>query len=173
MNDKINYHDYFLTMCYLVAMRSIDPNTKCGAVLVSRDKKVLSTGYNGPIKGVDDTKIPLVRPDKYFHLLHGEENCLLAYNGSDQDLVGATMYVTGAPCNKCLRMIIQKGIKHIVYTKGNFTKMHDEEVARHCRMMYDYCPDVKVEIIDNLHSIVNLLAVTTDYIKTKNPEQFS
>lgn len=99
--SKVNYDDYFLAMCYLVAMRSIDPSTKCGAVLVSKEHKILSTGYNGPIRGVDDTMVPLERPAKYAHFLHAEENCLLAYNGSSQDLVGATMYFTGAPCHKC------------------------------------------------------------------------
>lgn len=83
---KPNYDDYFLTMSYLVAQRSIDPSTKCGAVLVSADKRILSTGYNGPIRGVDDAKIPLTRPEKYPHFIHAEENAVLAYFGSKQEL---------------------------------------------------------------------------------------
>jgi dCMP deaminase len=171
---KIDYHTYFLTMTYLVATRSPDPSTKCGAVLVSKDKRVLSTGYNGPIKGVDDSKIPLERPAKYAHILHAEENCLLAYAGSNQDLDGATMYVTGAPCHKCLRMIIQKGVHNIVYSKGNVAVMQKDDVEQgYYRLMLEYAPHVKVLVLDNLREISNLLDVTKDYIKTKNPQVFS
>ncbi len=167
---KIDYNDYFLAMAYLASQRSIDPSTKCGAVLVSKDKRVLSTGYNGPIKGVDDARIPLVRPAKYAHILHAEENCLLAYSGSTQDLEGATMYVTGAPCHKCLRMIIQKGVFNIVYANANVAVMQKDDVElSYAKEMMEYSPHVKVTILDNLQQIINLFGITVDYIKTKNP----
>jgi dCMP deaminase len=171
--SKVNYDDYFLAMCYLVAMRSIDPSTKCGAVLVSKEHKILSTGYNGPIRGVDDTMVPLERPAKYAHFLHAEENCLLAYNGSSQDLVGSTMYVTGAPCHKCLRMILQKGIRNLVYTNGNLAVMQDDTEHNICALMRSYIPEgLNVRVIDNLPEIIKLFGVTQDYIKLKNPSKF-
>ncbi len=171
--NKINYDDYFLAMCYLVAMRSIDPSTKCGAVLVSKDHKVLSTGYNGPIRGADDSMIPLERPAKYAHLLHSEENCLLAYNGSNEDLENATMYVTGAPCHKCLRMIIQKGVRNIVYTNGNLANMQDTAELAICELMLTYSQPVNVRVVDNLPQIVGLFQSAGEYIKKKNPARFS
>ena len=167
--NKLPYDEYFLTMCFLVAQRSIDPSTKCGAVLVSADRRILSTGYNGPIKGSDDTNIPLERPAKYAHLLHAEENCLLAYNGSAQDLVGSTMYVTGSPCHKCLRMILQKGIKSVIATDGNAAVMHDDSEEKICRAMLDYVPSVVRVKLPNLPKIVDLLNQTIGYIKAKNP----
>jgi dCMP deaminase len=171
--NKVNYDDYFLAMCYLVAMRSIDPSTKCGAVLVSKDHKVLSTGYNGPIRGAIDEMVPLERPAKYAHLLHSEENCLLAYNGSSQDLVDSTMYVTGAPCHKCLRMILQKGVRNIVYTNGNLAVMQDTTEQNICALMRSYIPNgLNVRVIDNLPDIVKLFGTTQDYIKSKNPSKF-
>lgn len=171
--QKIDYHTYYLTLAYVVAQRSIDPSTKCGAVLVSKDHRILSTGYNGPIKGVDDSKIPLERPAKYAHLLHAEENCLLAYNGSFQDLEEATMYVTGAPCHKCLRMIIQKGVHNIVYSKGNVAMMQEDSVEQgYYRLMLDYSPRVKVLVLDNLKDVTELLDRTESYIRHKNPETF-
>jgi dCMP deaminase len=160
-------------MCYLVAMRSIDPSTKCGAVLVSKENKVLSTGYNGPLKGSKDDMIPLIRPAKYAHILHAEENCLLAYNGSNQDLEGATMYVTSRPCHKCLRMILQKGIKNIVYGNGNLGVMQDEAEKSIVDLMLSYFTPVNIRVVDNLHQIMNLFDHTKDYIKTKNPDKFS
>jgi dCMP deaminase len=172
MYNKPNYDDYFIAMCYLVAMRSIDPSTKCGAVLVSNEYKVLSTGYNGPLKGSDDNKIPLERPDKYAHLLHAEENCLLAYNGSNQDLVGATMYVTGAPCHKCLRMILQKGIKNIVYTDGNLAVMQDVAEKAIVDRMLSYSQPVNIRVVSNLKEIVRLYLETSEYIIRKNPNKF-
>lgn len=161
-------------MCFLVAQRSPDPSTKCGAVLVSADRRILSTGYNGPIKGVDDTVIPLERPAKYPHLLHAEENCLLAYGGSPQDVVGSTMYVTGQPCHKCLRMILQKGIKDIITTDGNIAVMQvaDEE-KKICEDMMKYTPNAKITKLPNLTDIMILLEVTQDYIVKKNPTVFS
>jgi dCMP deaminase len=170
--NKPSYDDYFLAMSYLIAQRSIDPSTKCGAVLVSADKRVLSTGYNGPLKGVDDSKIPLTRPEKYPHFLHAEENCILAYNGSKQDLENATIYVTGAPCHKCLRMVLQKGIRNITITKGNKTVMHDDTENQLCQQMLTYTPNVNYKVVPNLHQIVDLLTNTLDYIVAKNPEDF-
>jgi dCMP deaminase len=106
--------EYFLAMASVVAMRSFDPSSKCGCVIVSKDGRVLSTGYNGPVKGSIDEKIPLTRPERYYHMIHAEENALLAYSGSYQDIQGATVYLTGSPCHRCLRMMIQKGITRIV-----------------------------------------------------------
>lgn len=169
--NKVNWDDYFLTMCFLVSQRSVDPSTKCGAVLVSSDRRILSTGYNGPIKGADDSVIPLTRPEKYPHFLHAEENCLLAYAGSNQDLNGATMYVTGVPCHKCLRMMLQKGIKKIITTDGNVAVMHDSDEEKICQSMVDYTPGVTVVKLPNLLKVLDLLRKTEKYIIEKNPEQ--
>jgi dCMP deaminase len=165
--NKPTYDDYFLTMCFLVAQRSIDPSTKCGAVLVSSDKRILSTGYNGPIKGVDDSIIPLERPDKYAHILHAEENCLLAYAGSTQDLVGATMYVTGNPCHKCLRMILQKGIRNIVVS-SNQTVMQDDKENKTCEFILNYTKGINLTPCPNLTKVLDLLHQTESYIVNKN-----
>jgi dCMP deaminase len=171
MNSKINYDDYFITLAYVVAQRSIDPSTKCGAVLVSADKRILSTGYNGPIKGSDDTKVPLERPAKYAHLLHSEENAIIAYSGSTQDLIGSTMYITGAPCHNCLRMILQKGIRDIVYPDGNLAVMQNQEELDICKLISQYTP-YNVRVVRNLPNIVNILSATQDYIIVKNPTKF-
>ena len=61
---------YYLSIAYVVAQASFDPSSKCGSVIVSTDGRILSTGYNGPIKGSIDEEIPLTRPEKYSHFIH-------------------------------------------------------------------------------------------------------
>ena len=132
---KTDWDTYYLAQCFLVSQRSIDPSTKCGSVIVSKDGRVLSQGYNGPLKGIDDSVVPLERPDKYFHMIHAEENAILAYNGSFQDIEGSTIYITGSPCHKCLRMIIQKGIGKIVYPKFPITVCQDDDDLKAAKIM--------------------------------------
>ena len=155
--DKLgrpNWDNYFLSLTFVIAQRSIDPNTKHGAVLVSKNKKILATGYNGPIKNIPDNKIPLTRPEKYYYIIHSEENCLLSYNGDEDSLKGSTMYITGEPCHRCLRMIIQKGIKNIVYGPlGSACLDEGDEKFKHFILSNH---DIKMKKIENLDSLVSI-----------------
>lgn len=109
---KPDWHTYFMAQCFLISMRSPD-TTKHGAIIVDKDNRVLSQGYNGPIDGIDDSKVPMTRPEKYPFLIHAEENSILSLNGPVPE--GSKIYVTGRPCHKCTRMILRKGIKTIIY----------------------------------------------------------
>jgi len=148
LKNRPSYDEYFLAIAFIVAQRSFDPSSKCGTVIVSKDKRVLATGYNGPIKGSVDEEIPLTRPDRYFHMIHGEENALLAYSGSYQDIQGATVYITSRPCYKCLRMLLQKGIMKIVYG-GNLTKVVDDNDMKAQSLMLKHHPKVQFKQIIN------------------------
>lgn len=110
-----NWDRYFLQIAALVATRSKDPSSQVGAVLV-RERTIISTGYNGFPRGVDDTVAErYARPLKYQWVVHAEENCLLAAarNGSATD--GATLYVTPLfPCARCATSIVQAGVKEVV-----------------------------------------------------------
>jgi len=123
ISDKILWDDYFLTLAFVAAQRSIDISTKCGCVIVSKDHRVLSIGYNGPLKGIKDETVPRGRPNKYWWTIHSEENALLAYNGSNLDIEGATAYITGLPCDRCLTSLLQKGITRIVVSNINVAVM--------------------------------------------------
>lgn len=153
---KIDWDTYYLAQCYLVAQRSIDQSTKCGAIIVSKDGRVLSQGYNGPIRNSDDLNFPIERPKKYYMTLHAEENALLAYNGSYQDIQGATIYVTGRPCNTCLRMIIQKGISKVVHLKVPLTQLQkNDEILRDTseEMIRRYAGDFEIVELDVMNDI--------------------
>lgn len=130
--DNISWEEYFMSIALLSAKRSKDPNTKVGACIVSQENKVLSLGYNGMPKGIDDKKIPWSREGddsfldtKYPYVCHAELNAIL---NSNNILKGSTLYVTLFPCNECAKAIIQCGIAHIIYKSD---KYHDskEEVA--------------------------------------------
>ena len=164
--DRPNKDVYYLSIAFVIAQASFDPSSKCGAVIVSKDGRILSTGYNGPLKNSIDWEIPLTRPFKYFHFLHGEENAILAYNGSYQDIAGATIYVTGRPCHRCLRNIIQKGITRIVYGV-NVTNVVNQDDMDAQAIMLRHHPEVEiVEIKDNTE-VQLLLRKADNYIENK------
>jgi dCMP deaminase len=105
------WHLRFADMAALVSKWSKDPSTQVGAVIV-RDRMVLSTGYNGLPRGVDDLKDRLHNRDfKYPMTVHAEMNAILQATAS---LQGAVLYVTHHPCADCAGPIIQAGIKKIV-----------------------------------------------------------
>jgi dCMP deaminase len=111
-----DWDQYFMTMAYLVSMKSKDPSTRVGAVIVGPDKEIRSTGYNGLPRGVADRKYRY--EDREYKLLavnHAEENAILhcAINGvSTKDCV---LYSQWMPCSRCSKSIIQSGIKEVVY----------------------------------------------------------
>jgi len=166
LNNRPKKEVYYLSIAYVIAQASFDPSSKCGSVIVSKDGRILSTGYNGPIKHSKDEEIPLTRPEKYCHFIHGEENAILAYSGSYQDIAGATIYVTGRPCHRCLRMIIQKGITRIIYGQ-NRTKVVDKADMEAQSIMLKHHPEIEITEIINMSDIQLLLNKTSQYIEMK------
>lgn len=108
----MNWDDYFLNIAEQVSLRSPDPTTKHGCVIVDENNRVLSTGYNGPVKGFPNNKIQFKRPQKYDWMIHAEDNAVLF---AKCDLEGSTAYITGHPCGQCFRRLAQAGVKRIVY----------------------------------------------------------
>src|SRR5688500_6863178 len=66
----------FMTAAYLFAQKSPDAETKVGAILVDKHRKLLAEGFNGFPAGCNDTNLPNTRPDKYFFMRHAEDNCI-------------------------------------------------------------------------------------------------
>lgn len=117
----------FLRMAIDVADRSHDAQTKNGCVLV-RDNTVLSTGYNGFIRNIDDTVLPNLRPQKYPFMIHAEHNAVLNCARNGISTLGATCYITSNPCVFCLQYLWQAGITYIVYTDWSKNVMCDNEM---------------------------------------------
>jgi len=103
----------FLEMAELVSTWSKDPSTKVGAV-ITRDKKIISTGFNGfPPRIVDKEIWWNDRPEKYRRVVHAEMNAILH---AKEDLSGCVLHVYPIPpCEICVPMVIASGITAVVY----------------------------------------------------------
>ena len=142
-NDYIGWDAYFMGVAESSAKRSKDPNTQVGACIVSKDKKILSVGYNGAPNGYDDEILPWDREGsfidtKYAYVCHAELNAILNNKGSN--LEGSTLYVDLFPCNECAKAIIQCGIKEIVYKsdkyKGSDNNLVSRKLLDECNIKY-------------------------------------
>ena len=116
----------YMSMCKLIAMRSKDPNSQVGAVIVDNDGRILSMGYNGLPNGLNDDEYPWEREGnnlldtKYPYVVHAELNAILNYRGEKSLLKDSTLYVSMFPCNECTKAIIQSGIKRVLYLENKY-----------------------------------------------------
>lgn len=96
-----------------VALLSKDPSTKVGAVIFDEKRRVISTGYNGFARGVEDSEDRLVdRGTKLKLTLHAEKNAILF---ATKALEGCTIVVTHPCCSQCAAMVVQAGIRHVMF----------------------------------------------------------
>ena len=111
----------FMELAQLVALWSKDRSRKTGAVIVSTDRSILSTGFNGFPRGVnDDASERHERPAKYRWTEHAERNAIYGAAKHGVLLQGSTMYLSWYPCMDCARAIIQSGIKYLVCIKPDW-----------------------------------------------------
>jgi dCMP deaminase len=112
----------------LVATRATCLRRKVGAILV-KDRRILATGYNGPPKGVphcdelggclrDILKVPSGERMELSRAVHAEQNAIIQAAKMGTNIDGATLYVTNHPCFICAKMLINAGVKKIVYKAG-------------------------------------------------------
>lgn len=107
----------WLGIAQSIAKFSKDPSTQVGAVL-TRDNRVVSTGFNGFPRHVNDVDAFLQdRSEKYQRIVHAECNCIL---NAKCDLEGTTLYVTHPPCNQCSLLVIQAGVVEVVHFVQDF-----------------------------------------------------
>lgn len=103
----------FVELAEHVAQWSKDPNTKVGAVIVRPNRTVVSLGYNGFPRGVDDTPDMLAdRDEKLARTIHAELNAILT---AKEDVTACTLYVSHPCCDRCAVHIIQAGIACVVW----------------------------------------------------------
>ena len=140
MHNVPTWDQYFEQMTRLVASKSKDRGTRFGAVIVGSGMSIISTGYNGFPRGINDDKDERhERPAKYQYTEHAERNAI--YNAAREGIRtnGATMYVNGRPCADCARAIIQAGIVELVITHYILGKdpMWEESCRRGEEMMLE------------------------------------
>lgn len=132
--NYFSWDEFFMSVALVAAQRSKDPSTQVGSCVVGENKRILGVGYNGFPNGCSDDELPWDRnggflDTKYAHVVHSEANCIISQTGN---LNGSTIYVTLFPCNECAKLIIQSGIKEIVYLED---KYHDAEFTIAARRM--------------------------------------
>jgi dCMP deaminase len=118
---------YFMEMAQLISSRSTCVRRQVGAVIV-KDKRVLTTGYNGSPKGTkhcedlgcirDQQNIPSGTRHELCRGVHAEQNAVIqaAYFGISID--GGTIYTTTFPCSMCAKILINAGIREVIYSDG-------------------------------------------------------
>jgi len=113
--DTKRLQDWALGMANHVSLLSKDPSTKVGAVIFDEKRRLVSAGYNGFARGVQDKDERLLdRETKYKLTLHAEKNAIMFATGS---LDGATIVVTHPCCAQCAALVIQSGIKHVLWPR--------------------------------------------------------
>jgi dCMP deaminase len=106
----------YLELAKHVATWSKDPSTKCGAVIIGSSCQVLSQGFNGFPRGIQDTPERLsCREVKYQFVVHAEMNAIYNASRTGTSLLNSSMYVYGLPvCSECAKGIVQVGICEVV-----------------------------------------------------------
>ena len=137
----LDWDSYFMGIAKLSAMRSKDPSTQVGACIVSIDNRILSIGYNGAPNGFDDKKFPWDREGealetKYLYVCHAEMNAILNFRGNKKDLENSKIYVDLFPCNECSKLIIQSGIKEVIYLSDKYSNTDSVQVSK---KLFDTC----------------------------------
>jgi len=137
--DYLSWEEYFMGLAILSAERSKDPSTQVGACIVDENNKIVSVGYNGAPIGYDDDKDMTWERDgnfldtKYAYVCHSELNAIL---NSKVKVDGCRLFVTLFPCNECAKVIIQAGIKEVIYLSDKYKGTEGNIAAK---KMFDVC----------------------------------
>ena len=123
-SDRPSFDEYFIEIAKVVAKRSTCLRNKVGAVIV-KDKRILTTGYNGAPSGMphcldigclrEKLKVPSGERQELCRGLHAEQNAIIQAAVHGVSIKGSTLYTTHCPCILCAKMIINAGIKKVVY----------------------------------------------------------
>lgn len=127
----ISWDDYFMGIALLSAQRSKDPSTQVGACIVNDDNVIVGTGYNGWPRGIENDDLPWAREGsvletKYAFVVHAEAN---AITNASISLKSCRIYVALFPCNECAKLIIQSGIKEVVYMSNKHAALDSFKAA--------------------------------------------
>ena len=107
------WRDVFMAQAFAMAQRSMDSNTKQGAIIVNDSNEIIVSGFNSFIRGVEEKLLPNAGPDKYDFMIHSEENAFLNAARQGKSIKDCILYNTGPPCLHCYQLAWQVGIKRI------------------------------------------------------------
>ncbi|HEV8232552.1 MAG TPA: cytidine/deoxycytidylate deaminase family protein [Thermoanaerobaculia bacterium] len=116
MTERVGWHTYFMNIARQVSTRSTCPRKKVGAV-IARDRTILSTGYNGSIRGLSHCEdVGCVIEDGHcVSTVHAEANAIIHAARNGVAIAGAELYTTASPCWPCFKLIANSGIRCVYY----------------------------------------------------------
>lgn len=138
LEGRPDWDTYFMEIAMLVSRRSTCLRRQVGAVVV-KERNILSTGYNGAPTGIthcevtgclrEKLNVPSGERHELCRGLHAEQNAIIqaAYHGTS--IKDSVLYCTNLPCSICSKMIINAGIKKIVYKDGYMDKLAEEMIT--------------------------------------------
>lgn len=130
--DFLSWTEYFMATAFLAAKRSKDPCSQVGACIVNDDKKIVGIGYNGMPTGCSDDDFPWTKKEKHLYVCHAEMNAIV--NKNSADIKNCTIYVVLFPCDQCAKIIIQSGLREVVYLSD---KHESKETTQAAKRMFD------------------------------------
>lgn len=120
--SRPSWDEYFMKLAWLVAERATCVRHHVGAVIV-KDKRILTTGYNGAAVGVqdclalgclrDELKIPSGQRHEICRAIHAEQNAIIQGGYTGVNISNSILYCTHSPCALCAKMIVNAGIKKV------------------------------------------------------------
>jgi len=119
----LSWDIYFMGIALFTSLRSKDPSSKVGAVIVNHKNRIIGTGYNGFVAGIDETGFSWQREGewlntKYPFVVHAEANAIL--NSTTSEMENCRIFSTLFPCNECAKKIAQKEIKEVVFLSDKY-----------------------------------------------------
>ncbi|MGI6575446.1 MAG: deoxycytidylate deaminase [bacterium] len=147
-NKRPGWDNYFMQIAQVVASRSTCLRRQVGAVLV-RERHILTTGYNGAPAGMAhcadmgclraELDVPAGERHELCRGLHAEQNAIIQAAVHGISICGSTLYVTHQPCVVCSKMLINAGIKRIVYG-GSYPDNLAWEMLQGARISLEFFP---------------------------------
>ncbi len=141
MNDRATWDEYFMAIALQVATRATCDRKHVGAVIV-RDRTILSTGYNGSIRGLGhcDEEGHMMDDGHCVRTVHAEANAIVQAARNGVRIEGASIYVTASPCWNCFKLIANAGLDRICF--GEFYR--DDRI-------WEYSRKAGIELVDLSH----------------------
>lgn len=143
------WHLRFLELTTVISGWSKDPSRGVGSVIVSPDRQIVATGFNGLPRGVEDLPERLERPVKYDLIVHAEMNAIIQCARNGVSPIGCSIYSSFFPCVSCAIAIVQSGITSVISLRPELGDEHWMKSIEKSRAVFE---EADVEFIEIEHT---------------------
>jgi dCMP deaminase len=142
----VTWDAYLINLAEAVSLKSKDPRTKVGCVIVGPEYEVRSVGFNGLPRHLEDSTDRYERPLKSFMCCHAEENACMAAAKVGIPLKHCIAYVSLPPCCRCARALIQAGIVEVVVNGSRESTWSSPEYAQELALAEAMLTEAGIEV---------------------------